>query len=380
MSGAQNFYLTCPRGLEAVTAEDIRPYCESVMVDKGGVQFTGDQETLYTVNLYSRTGMYALELLATFNVRNDTQLYNEVHSFDWYSFMTPADTFSVRARTRSTFFKDSNYSGLKVKDAIVDRLRTDAGRRPNVEKENPRYSFFVFIRDDVVKLYLNSSGNTLFMRGYREKIHKASLNEALAAGLILLSGWQKDQPFYDPMCGSGTLPIEAAMMARNIPPAIKRKKFAFQGWSDYNHELWKNILKKAESNIKGDPVSIYGSDFIRANIRLAKENALRIGVKDNIQFKEIDIKDFKPKSDSGVILTNPPYGERVGELEKLSALYKIMGDVFKTKCINHDAFVFSGSPELTREIGLKAKEKIPLRNGDIDCRLLHYPIREGEYA
>lgn len=380
MSGAQNFYLTCPRGLEAVTAEDIRPYCDSVMADKGGVQFTGGQETLYTVNLYSRTGMYALELLATFNVRNDTQLYNEVHSFDWYSFMTPADTFSVRARTRSTFFKDSNYSGLKVKDAIVDRLRTDAGRRPNVEKENPRYSFFVFIRDDVVKLYLNSSGNTLFMRGYREKIHKASLNEALAAGLILLSGWQKDQPFYDPMCGSGTLPIEAAMMARNIPPAIKRKKFAFQGWSDYNHELWKNILKKAESNIKGDPVSIYGSDFIRANIRLAKENALRIGVKDNIQFKEIDIKDFKPKSDSGVILTNPPYGERVGELEKLSALYKIMGDVFKTKCINHDAFVFSGSPELTREIGLKAKEKIPLRNGDIDCRLLHYPIREGEYA
>ena len=227
---------------------------------------------------------------------------------------------------RSRYFDNAQYASLKVKDALVDLIRNKTGDRPDVDKVNPRYSLFLFIFEDKVSIYLNSSGNSLFKRGYREKIHKASLNEALAAGIILLSGWKPGKPFYDPMCGSGTFCIEAAMMVRNIPSGYYRKGFAFQKWHHFNNRLWNKIVIEAREKIVHERFPIFGYDNILANIALSRQNSRHILIHNYIQFKKAEFSDFQPDV-PGVIIINPPYGERLGDDKELYKLYQLMGDV-----------------------------------------------------
>ena len=362
-----------------MTTDNIKPYCSSVSSSKGGVEFSGNLRSLYSVNLHSRTGMHALVKLLDIQARSNDELYDKVLQYPWNEWITPADTIFIRSRVRSSYFSNSQYASLKVKDALVDRIRQKTGNRPDVDKVNPRYTLFLFIFDDKVSIYLNSSGTSLFKRGYREKIHKASLNEALAAGIILLSGWKPNQIFYDPMCGSGTFSIEAAMIGRNIPAGYYRKGYAFQKWDHFDNRLWNTIVIEAREKILHKRLKIFAYDNIAANIDLSKQNSRRILIHNYIRFKKAEICDFHPE-EPGMIIINPPYGERLGVENELDTLYQLMGDVLKKNCLDSDAFIFSGNVELTKHIGLKPVNKYPLKNGNIDCKLLHYPIRHGKYV
>ena len=323
--------------------------------------------------------MYALIKICEFNARNNTDLYREITNYPWFEWMAHDTPISIRTRGKSNLFPNPQFLTLKAKDAIIDNIRRRTKRRPDIDKENPIYSLFIFVDKDMIRVYLNSSGVSLSKRGYREKIHKASLNEALAAGLIALSGWKSDQPFYDPMCGSGTIPIEAAMIGRNIPGGYYRKDYGFQKWKNYNPRIWNTIVKEASEQIQHKKLHIFGSDNIGANIDLASTNVRQILMKQWINISKKEFNDFSPKEDGGVIVMNPPYGHRLNEEQELKPLYELMGDVLKTNCQNMDAFIFTGNKELSKSIGLKAKKRYILKNGKIDCRLIHFPIRAGNY-
>ena len=344
------YFLTCPRGLEEVTAQDINQHInDTAQIEKGGVRFFGDLTDLYKVNLYSRTGMYLLKKLLSFKATNFDTLYNKVIRYKWELIFDSSKNFSIRIKVKSKSFENSGYTTLKIKDAIVDRIRKETGERPNIDKTNSDIKIFVIIKDEDVKIFIDSSGRPLFMRGYRSKIHKASLNECLAAGLILLSNWDKKNPFYDLMCGSGTIPIEAGMIAYNIPPGILRKKFAFQLWPDYNQTLWQEVIKEAKSKISlNNKVYIYGSDNIRKNISLSIESAKKIGINDKISFIRDDIENFQSDNKKAVVILNPPYGIRLGNEANLQELYKKIGDVYKKQCAGFDAYIFTHNKSLVK--------------------------------
>ena len=376
-----NLYLTCPRGLEEVTRSDIARHINGdILIEQGGIKFTGDIRTVYTVNLYSRTGMYLLLRTAQAKVSNYNQIYEFFSSQRWDRIIKTSQTFAIRARVMSDNFSNTNLCTLKAKDGIVDQIKSKKGIRPSIDKKSPDISIFIFIKGDSIKVYLNTSGDPLFKRGYRSKIHKASMNEALAAGIVLLSGWNSNYAFYDPMCGSGTIPIEAALIAKNIPPGLYRKAFGFENWNDFDQDIWKSIIKNSRESIISKRPSIFGSDIIKKNIELSIKSAKLIGLGRDISFSEADIKSFNPSSDRGTVVVNPPYGQRLGEILNLKDLYGAIGDIFKSNCAGHDAFVFTANADLAKSIGLRTKKRTILYNGKLESRLLYYPIMKGSYG
>ena len=378
----QNFdcYLTCPRGLEEITSTQIESYCESVKALHGGVSFSGDLKSLYSVNYHVRTGMYALIKVLDIKADNNADLYKQITDYPWFEWVAHDTPLSIRTRGESRAFPNPQFLTLKVKDAIIDNIRRKTKRRPDIDKDTPIYSLFVFNNNNNIIIYLNSSGVSLSKRGYREKIHKASLNEALAAGLVMISGWQSQQPLYDPMCGSGTIPIEAAMIGRNIPGGYYRKEYGFQKWKNFNPRLWNTIVKEANNKIITDRLHIYGSDNMKSNIDLASSNVRQIFMKQWIHLSIKELSNFSPEEEGGIIIMNPPYGHRLNEEEELKSLYGLIGDVLKKQCADMDAYIFTGNQNLSKLIGLKAKRRYMLKNGKIDCRLIHFPIREGNYV
>tara|TARA_Y100000590_G_scaffold47289_1_gene50111 strand:+ start:41 stop:1186 length:1146 start_codon:yes stop_codon:yes gene_type:complete len=375
------YFLTCPRGLEEVTSADIAQYLESSPIaDKGGVSFKGNEKDMYTINLYSRTGMHLLKKIHFFNSSGYENLYKSIFKMPWSKIVGKDKTFSIRSKIKSDIFSHSNFTTLKIKDAIVDSIKKDLGSRPSIDRYNPDIKIFAIINNNSIKIYMDSSGRPLFMRGYRTKIHKAALNESMAAGLVLLSNWDRKSAFYDIMCGSGTIPIEACLIANNIPPRILRDDYAFHKWDDFDESLW-NILK--EKSIKGINMNknlvIYGSDLVKKNLELCIESLSKLKLDDKIIFKWMDFNNFEPLEKNGVIIVNPPYGERIGEQFNLEEVYKLLGDKFKKNCSGHDVYVFTGNASLAKKIGLRTKRRIILKNGTIDCRLLYYPMREGSF-
>ena len=231
-----------------------------------------------------------------------------------------------------------------------------------------------------MKIYLNTTGIPLHKRGYRSKIHKAALNESLASGLILLSDWDKKNNFYDIMCGSGTLPIEASMIANKIAPGLFRSNFAFQKFDNFNKSLWIKLIDNAKNNICFKPnIKIFGSDIIKDNIQLSIDSAKKIGIEDHIKFEVLDMKDVSVQDSQGTLIVNPPYGNRIGVNISLSQLYKNIGDIFKKKFIGYDTYIFSGNFEAIKSVGLRSKKRVILKNGTIDSRLLYYPINSGKF-
>ena len=376
-----NCYLTCPRGLEKQAQVDLEDFLPSSIVDKGGISFDADQSTLYNINLHSRIGMHLLVKLFDFDANDEELLYKEVYSFSWDKIISTNQTFIIKVKGQSQNFTNTNYLTLKIKDAIVDKIKKIKFSRPSINKENPDIIISVFINNSNITIYQDSTGISLHKRGYRNKIHRAMLNESLAAGLIMLSNWNKSDSFYDLMCGSGTLPIEAALIAHNIAPGLLRDNFAFQKWTDYNSQLFSKLYTKAKNNIKiNTDVQIYGFDIAFQNIAISLSSVKSINLDHVIKFKKQDIKDFSPNSKKGLIMINPPYGERLRQSEdELSNLYQLIGDIFKNKCADFDAYVFTSNLQAAKSIGLKSKMRIPLKNGKLDCRLLHYPIKEGQF-
>ena len=377
-----DYFLTCPRGLEEVTAKDISHHIkDEPIIEKGGVSFIGNKSDMYKINLYSRTGMYLLKKLLFFKANNFDSLYSKVKNYKWEDVIISPQNFSIRIKSKSNYFQNSGFATLKIKDAIVDRIRIKTGKRPNIDKLNSDIKIFVIIKDENIKIFIDSSGRPLFMRGYRTKIHKASLNECLAAGLILLSNWDKQKPFYDLMCGSGTILIEAAMIAFNIPPGIKRTRFAFQLWPDYDQKLWQSVIENAKSKINLNfNVDINGSDQLRKNMNLSIESAKKIGLQDKINFSTENLENFKCSDNNGIVILNPPYGIRLGDEKNLQNLYQKIGDVFKNECAGFDAYIFTHNKILAKSVGLRTKRKFILKNGQLDCRLLYYPMQDGKFS
>jgi len=373
-------YLTCPRGLEHLAQDEISNYTNSSIITNGGINFQVDKEGLYQVNMHSRIGMHLLVELFSFEADDDDDMYNQIYNFQWDDYIDIKQTFIIRMRGSSAKFGNKNYTTLKIKDAIVDQIKKKKLTRPSIDKNNPDIIISIFITDNHFKVYSDSSGVSLHKRGYRNKIHKAALNESLAAGLIMLSKWDKSIPFYDTMCGSGTIAIEAALLAYNIAPGLLRKGFAFEKWHDYDEKLFLIIKKQAQNNINLDKqVKICGYDSEFSNIAMALYSSKLLGLAKHISFKKQNMLTFDPTSDTGTLIINPPYGERLGDDDSTKSLYKMIGNIFKNKCTGFDCYVFTANLEAAKNIGLQTSKKIVLKNGSLDSRLLHYPIQKGTY-
>ena len=376
------YFLTCPRGLEKVTKNQISNYINtSIIIDKGGVHFTGSLKDMYLINLHSRTGMRLLKNLFTFSINKPQDLYKSIYSLNWKKIIAIQKTFSIKTKLKTNLFTNSSATSLKIKDAIVDNIRKEFGQRPSIDKQNPDIGLFIFINDNNISIYLNTTGVPLFKRGYRTQIHKAALNESLAAGLVLLSNWNKKDNFYDIMCGSGTIPIEAAMIAYKIAPGLFRNNFAFKGFDDFNKTLWNKLINNAKENINlKDKIQIFGSDHIKDNIELSYNSSKKIGIENNIKFSISDINNVKVQDSSGTVIINPPYGNRIGDNSKIHSLYRNLGDIFKKKFSGYDAYIFSGNLDAIKSVGLRSKKRIILKNGTIDCRLVYYPMTTGNFS
>ena len=376
------YFLTCPRGLEEVTKNQISSYINtSIIIDKGGVHFTGSLKDMYLINLHSRTGMRLLKNLFTFSINKPQDLYKSIYSLNWKKIIAIQKTFSIKTKLKTNLFTNSSATSLKIKDAIVDNIRKEFGKRPSIDKQNPDIGLFIFINDNNISIYLNTTGVPLFKRGYRTQIHKAALNESLAAGLVLLSNWNKKDNFYDIMCGSGTIPIEAAMIAYKIAPGLFRNNFAFKGFDDFNKTLWNKLINNAKENINlKDEIQIFGSDHIKDNIELSTNSSQKIGIENNIKLSISNINNIKVQDSSGTVIINPPYGNRIGDNSKIHSLYRNLGDIFKKKFSGYDAYIFSGNLDAIKSVGLRSKKRIILKNGTIDCRLVYYPMTTGNFS
>ncbi len=376
------YFVTCARGLEAVTAAEILSFgatrAEPV---PGGVAVEGSQEVMYRTNLWSRTSNRVLQVLRAFPARTPDDLYRGFYSFKWETFFRTANTFSVECTIGgrpNPQLNHSHYAKLRIKDAIVDRMREKSGgARPDVDVEDPDLPVVAYVRDGECTINLDTSGGSLHERGYRLDGAFAPLKETLAAGLIELSGWNGREPFFDPMCGSGTLPIEAGLKAGNVAPGLLRRRYPFQRWPDFHKELWDKLWSEAKA--ARNPVSeglLFGADRGGRALLAAQENARYAGFSPReILFMKQEFSAIqKPTSEPGVIIVNPPYGERLGEVEDLAPLYKEMGDLFKQRFQGWRAYVFTGNLELAKHVGLKATRRIPLFNGALECRLLEYKL------
>jgi putative N6-adenine-specific DNA methylase len=371
------FFATCGRGIESVLADELRGLgAAGVEPGRGGVAFRGDQAMLYRANLWLRTAIRVLQPILEGDVASPDELYDAVRSLDWSRYMTPEHTLAVDCNVRDSKITHSKYAALRVKDAICDQFVERAGRRPSVDVEEPMVGLNLHIYRDHAVLSLESSGESLHKRGYRPILTRAPLNEALAAALVLRTGWDATVPFADPLCGSGTLAIEAAWLSLRRPPGLTRRRFGFQGWMDYDVRLWTGLRDEARRGVlKALPAPILGSDIRGDAVAFSIDNARAAGIGHLLRFTKSDVRDFHPpEGPPGVLLCNPPYGERIGEEKELFGLYRVLGEVFAERCSGWKAFVFTGNPRLARAIGLKPAEEIPLFNGKIPCRLLRFEM------
>jgi putative N6-adenine-specific DNA methylase len=362
-------------GLEQVLADELKLLgAESILAERRAVSFWGDQELLYKANFSLRTALKILKPVAEFDVSKREQLYNLTKKVNWTDFLALGKTFAIDSTVQSEVFVNSMYASLKVKDAIADYFRDATGKRPSVNTVDPDIRVNVHLMGNHCILSLDSSGESLHKRGYRVGQGDAPLNEVLAAGMILLSGWHGDKNFLDPMCGSGTLLIEATMIAQGIPPGIYRKSFGFERWPDFNEKLFADIYNAEYETVFNG--KIIGSDISAKNIAIAKANIKNAGFSKKIEVQLQDIKTLEPPFDSGMIITNPPYGERI-KPHSIVELYTSIGNTLKNKFTGYEAWIISGSVDGLKSIGLKPSKKIELFNGAIECSYRCYNLFQG---
>jgi len=365
-------------GLEGVLAEELTALGASdVWPGNRAVEFAGDKRLLYNANLWCRTATRILMPIASFRAATSEQLYRHCSQIEWTNYLDVGGTLAVDAVAIDSAFDNSLFVAQRVKDAIVDQFRGRFGKRPSVDADNPDLRVNIHIHGDKATLSLDSSGQSLTRRGYRIGGGKAPLSEVLAAGIIKLTGWDKTAPLIDPMCGSGTIVIEAAMLAKNMAPGLLRKEYGFMRWKDYDPALWQSSVKKAKSAMVPEPAGeIVGSDIDSAVLREAEANAVRAGVKKQIRLERKSFAEQNPPQGPGFLVTNPPYGERIA-VKEIDALYKMRGDNLKQKYNGYKAFVFTGNMGAIKAIGLKTSRRIKLFNGPIECRLLGFDIYQG---
>jgi 23S rRNA (guanine2445-N2)-methyltransferase / 23S rRNA (guanine2069-N7)-methyltransferase len=375
-----SFYATSAKGMELLLVDEIKKMgATSVQAGRAGVSFQGPLEVGYRACLWSRIANRILLPLKTFPAPDPDRLYGGVRSIHWKDHLTIKDTLAVDFSSSHSQITHSHFGALKVKDAIVDQFRTTQGERPSVDPANPDVRINLYLHEDVATVSIDLSGESLHRRGYRQEGVEAPLKENLAAALLMFAGWPKDDgsSFLDPMCGSGTLPIEAALMSANIAPGRLRERFGFHGWQGHVPALWKRLLSEAkelEIKDKKKLPKIVGYDADFRVVRVAQAKLEKAGLHGRVHIEKRDFSSCEPISESGVILINPPYGERLGDTDQLKPLYKSMGDTFKQKFKGWSGSIFTGSSVLSKVIGLKAAQRIVLYNGAIECRLLKYDL------
>lgn len=364
------------QGLEEVLAQELTELgANNVQIGRRMVSFTGDKEMMYRANFCLRTAVRILRPIKHFAASDADDVYAAVRSIDWSQYLDLHTTFAVDSVVYSQEFRHSKFVAYKVKDAIVDYFRETTGQRPNIRITNPDIKLNIHIAEERCTLSLDSSGDSLHLRGYRVATVDAPINEVLAAGLIKLSGWKCDTDFIDPFCGSGTLLVEAALMARNIYPGIFRKSFGFEKWKDFDRDLLDRIYND-DSEEREFSHHIYGYDINLPAVEAATANAKSAGVADCITVSQRDIKKFTKPAAPAIIVTNPPYGERITSPDLLG-LYRTIGERLKHEFDGGEAWIISYREECFAEIGLKPSIKIPLYNGALDCELRKYQIFDG---
>ena len=366
------------QGLEEILAKELIDLgANGVAIGNRMVSFKGDKALMYKANFHLRTAIRILKPFLHFKADSADDVYEICRKVDWEKYMDLSDSFAVDSVVYSDDFRHSKFVAYRVKDAIADYFRDKYGKRPNVSVANPDLTFHIHISHDDCSLSLDSSGESLHKRGYRQEAMEAPLNEVLAAGMILMSGWDGKSDFVDPMCGSGTIPIEAALIAKNMAPGLFRSSFAFEKWKDFDRDLFEEIYND-DSQERDFEFTIRGYDKDPKAILTAKRNAKAAGLLDTIHFEQRDFKDFEPVKQRTVIITNPPYGERLVE-DNLLGLYEMIGERLKHALIGGEAWIISYHYECFDKIGLKPSAKIPLFNGALPCELRKYEIFDGRY-
>ena len=368
-------------GLEEVLADELRELgAQDIEILSRAVSFTGDMRLLYRANYTCRTALAILKPFAEFEAHSTDELYDKVNKIQWEKILDVDCTFMIDSTTSGDIFTHSYYAALRTKDAIVDRFRKMFGQRPTVDTENADYKFNLHIADSHVTLLMNSSGDSLHKRGYRQAVGIAPINEVLAAGMIKLAGWKCDCHFMDPMCGSGTLLIEAAMLANNIPAQYYRGgKFAFRRWKEFNLGVWKSVKEEEDRKIGANDFDfeIWGNDIDLTVLEQAEKNLEYTKLHKDVMLFHGSFENQEPPEGRCLIVTNPPYGERI-KIEDLNAMYQQLGDTFKRLYgADREVWLISSDFDAIKHIGLHPTKKIQLLNGSLDCRFLRFELYEG---
>ena len=364
-------------GFEETLAEELRQLGATKIEErKRAVAFEGDLKLMYRANLELRTAIRVLMPIANFKARNEDEFYDKIKAIDWEQYMTIKQTLAVDAVTASKTFNHSKYIALKTKDAIVDQFREKYKKRPNVRVYNPHLGVYIYIHDEQVNVSIDSTGESLHRRGYRVASVDAPINEVLGAGMILLSGWDKKGLLMDPMCGSGTLLIEAAMYAHNIPPNQLRTHFAFMNWKEYDEEMWGNVKQLAKDHMVEHTDPIMGWDKNLGCVRKTEQNIEAAGLTGKIEVKRKRFERLEPPEGPGMLIMNPPYDERLEE-DNIEEFYEIIGDTLKKKYSGYNAWLISSNMEAIKSIGLRTSRKITLFNGKLECKFVKYEMYQG---
>ena len=372
------FFASCPRGLEIpLSLEMSRIGASDVKMTDGGVHFSGDLGICYKANLYSHTAGRVFIAVASRTYRIEQDIYDLAYSVDWNEWFSVKQNFRVDVVATNCPFKSLNFAALKIKDGICDKFRKTDGVRPNVEPHSPDMRIRGFLDENRVTIFIDSSGEVLFKRGFREQTNIAPIRENLACGLLFLSGWEPGIPLLDPMCGSGTFLIEAARISLNIAPGSSRK-FAFEKLKNFDSSVWNTILQTAiENELDDADLPIYGSDVSAMAIEAARTNLENAGLADMVKLEKANILDLTAPAESGIMIANLPYGERMGELDEMRKLYPKIGNLLKQNFAGWKACFLTSDLKLPKFIGLATSKRTPFKNGALDCRMYEFKMVEG---
>lgn len=366
-------------GLEKVLARELTDLgAQDVQIGRRMVSFKGDKEMMYRANFQLHTAIRVLKPIRRFKAHSADDVYEGIKAIDWSDYLSERQTFSVDSVVYSEEFRNSRFVTYKVKDAIVDQFIEKGGRRPNISVANPDLRLNIHIAENNCTLSLDSSGESLHRRGYRQESVDAPLNEVLAAGMILMTGWKGETDFIDPMCGSGTLLIEAALIAKNMAPGLFRKEYAFEKWADFDKDLFDEIYNDDSQEREFEHI-IYGYDIDMKAVNTARMNAKAAGLSKDIVIDCADFKDFTQPNEPAIMVTNPPYGERISTPNILNT-YRMIGERLKHQFLGNEAWVLSYREECFESIGLKPSLKIPVYNGSLECEFRKYSIFGGKFS
>ncbi len=363
-------------GFEETLKQELQEFGYSdIEVRNRAVSFKGDWHDVYFLNVHVRTGISVLVELKSFQINNEKDLYRECAKIDWTRYFGVDDTFAIKGAVFSDLFRHSQYPFLVVKDAIVDTFRKRSKLRPSVEIRSPKVLFDLYINNKDVVLSINTSGAPLFQRGYRQSVGPAPLNEVVAAGLIKMTGWDGKTPLYDPFCGSGTILAEAAMISVNLPPAVERTSYAFMNLRNYDQDDYQEIMAKVDRRINKLPIEIGGSDISPEMIAKTRRNLRHFSFGRHVNLNECSFEEVKKPAEKGIIITNPPYGERIGD--HIESMYEGIGDWLKQEMDGWECWILSSNIDALKSVGLHATEKHKVFNGSLECSFRKFELYKG---